>query len=47
MDLKFEDWKVGFGLGLRLAWNLSTVISFDFGVSREDRVFYMELGTQL
>jgi hypothetical protein len=47
IDLKFEDWKVGFGLGFRLAWNLSTVISFDFGVSSEDRIFYMELGTQL
>jgi len=47
IDLKFNGWKVGAGLGLRLAWNISTVISFDFGVSREDQVFYMELGTQL
>lgn len=35
------------GTPLRLAWNLSTVISFDVGVSREHQVFCMELGTQL
>lgn len=43
VDAFFER---GYGAGLRLAWNLSTIISFDFSHSREDSVFYMELGSQ-
>jgi len=39
-----NDWKYGGGLGLRLAWNLSTVVSFNYAVSGEGDVFYMELG---
>lgn len=46
VDLHFRDWKGSFGAGFRLAWNLATLISFDFGVSRESRIFYLELGTQ-
>jgi hypothetical protein len=46
VELHFRDWKGGFGAGFRLAWNLATLVSFDFGVSREDAIFYMELGTQ-
>ncbi len=46
MDLIFDRWRVGYGAGFRLAWNLATLISFDFGLSREDQIFYMELGTQ-
>jgi hypothetical protein len=45
VDLRVENWRVGAGAGFRLAWNLNTLISFDFGVSKEDSVFYMELGT--
>jgi hypothetical protein len=45
VELRFRDWKVGAGGGLRLAWNLATLVSFDLGVSREDTIFYMELGT--
>jgi hypothetical protein len=45
-DTTFRDWKFGGGAGLRLAWNLSTVISFDFGSSSESRFFSMELGHQ-
>ena len=46
VDMKFNHWKVGYGIGFRLVWNLSTVISFDFGCSREDKIFYMEIGHQ-
>jgi hypothetical protein len=46
VELHFRDWKGGFGVGFRLAWNLATLVSFDFGVSREDSIFYLELGTQ-
>jgi len=39
-----SDWKYGGGLGLRLAWNLSTIVSFNYAVSSEGEAFYMELG---
>jgi outer membrane protein assembly factor BamA len=39
-----DDWKYGGGLGLRLAWNLSTVVSFNLAATSEGNVFYMELG---
>jgi hypothetical protein len=42
----FKDWKVDGGVGLRLAWNLSTLVSFDFAKSGENSLFYMELGHQ-
>jgi outer membrane protein assembly factor BamA len=39
-----HDWKNSYGVGLRLAWNLATVISFDYGMSREGSFFFMQLG---
>ena len=42
----FNDWKIDGGVGLRLAWNLSTVVSFDFARSGEGNLFYMEVGHQ-
>ena len=45
-DTTFKDWKLAGGAGLRLAWNLSTVVSFDYGISSESGFFYMELGHQ-
>jgi hemolysin activation/secretion protein len=41
-----KDWKADGGAGLRLVWNLSTVVSFDYGRSRESSFFNMELGHQ-
>lgn len=46
VTLDFSNWKFGGGGGFRLAWNLATLVSFDLGVSSEDTIFYMELGTQ-
>ncbi|HVE38243.1 MAG TPA: DUF5982 domain-containing protein [Planctomycetota bacterium] len=43
-DFSTHDWKSSYGVGLRLAWNLATVISFDYGISREGAFFYMQLG---
>ena len=39
-----KDWKVTGGLSMRLAWNLATIISFDYGFGSEGNLFYMELG---
>jgi hypothetical protein len=45
-DTTFKDWKFDGGIGFRLAWNLSTVVSFDYARSSEGGLFYMELGHQ-
>jgi len=45
-ETTFKDWKFGGGFGFRLAWNVATIVSFDFGVSNEGSLFYMELGHQ-
>ena len=39
-----RGWKGDVGGGLRLVWNLATLISFKYGVSEEGGLFYMELG---
>ncbi len=41
-----KDWKLGGGVGLHLAWNLATIISFDYAWSGEDQAFYMDVGHQ-
>lgn len=45
VDLSFDRWRFGGGFGFRLAWNLATLISFDLGLSPENNIFYLELGT--
>jgi len=45
-DTTLQDWKFDGGIGLRLAWNLSTIVSFDYARSGEGSLFYMELGHQ-
>ena len=45
-DTTLENWKFDGGIGFRLAWNLSTIVSFDFGRSSEGNMFYMLLGHQ-
>jgi len=43
-DFSLNDWKVSGGAGLRLAWNLATIISVDVGVSGENTMIYAEVG---
>jgi hypothetical protein len=45
-DTTLNNWKFDGGIGFRLAWNLSTVVSFDYARSGEGNLFYMELGHQ-
>jgi outer membrane protein assembly factor BamA len=45
-DSTLKDWKFDAGIGFRLAWNLSTIVSFDYARSGEGTLFYMELGHQ-
>jgi outer membrane protein assembly factor BamA len=32
------------GLGLRIAWNVNTILRFDYAFSSEDRQFFFQLG---
>lgn len=43
-DLNFKNIKTSYGGGLRIAWDQSTVLSFDYGHSKEDRLFYFGIG---
>jgi hypothetical protein len=43
-DFSLDDWKVSGGAGLRIAWNLATIISLDVGVSGENTMIYAEIG---
>jgi outer membrane protein assembly factor BamA len=45
-DSTLQDWKFDGGISFRLAWNLSTIVSFDYGRGSEGSMFYMELGHQ-
>lgn len=42
----FQDWKIAGGAGFRLVWNVATVISFDYAISSEGSLFWMEFGKQ-
>ncbi len=43
-DLNFRDIKYSYGGGIRIGWNQSTVLFFDYGVSKEDRLFFFGIG---
>ena len=43
-DLGFRDLRFSYGAGARIAWNLSTMLYADYGISREDRLFYFGIG---
>jgi outer membrane protein assembly factor BamA len=43
-DLSFKNIKTSYGAGARVAWNQSTVIFFDYGISKEDRLFFFGIG---
>ncbi len=42
--LGFKNIKTSYGGGLRIAWNQSTLLSLDYGLSREDKLFYFGIG---
>lgn len=43
-DLGLGQLKTSYGAGARVAWNLSTIVFADYGISREDRLFYFGIG---
>ncbi|MBC8138526.1 MAG: BamA/TamA family outer membrane protein, partial [Fibrella sp.] len=42
--LNFDRIRSSYGVGGRLAWNQSTIISFDYAQSKEDSLFFFGLG---
>jgi outer membrane protein assembly factor BamA len=42
--LNFSKIKISYGAGARIAWNLSTILFFDYGISKEDKLFYFGIG---
>lgn len=42
--LNFSYIKTSYGGGFRIAWNQSTVLSFDYGISDEDKLFFFGIG---
>jgi outer membrane protein assembly factor BamA len=43
-DMDLMGYAHSYGMGLRAIWNQATVILFDYGISREDRQFFIEFG---
>lgn len=43
-DLNFKAIKYAYGSGLRVGWNQSTILSFDYGLSKEDKLFFFGIG---
>ncbi|MDX1961005.1 MAG: DUF5982 domain-containing protein [Leptospiraceae bacterium] len=43
-SIGLRDYMYSYTLGLRIIWNQSTVISMDYGRSREDSQFFLDLG---
>ncbi|MBS1651895.1 MAG: BamA/TamA family outer membrane protein [Bacteroidetes bacterium] len=40
----FENYRFSEGLGLRIAWNINTILRFDYAVSKEDKQFFFTIG---
>jgi outer membrane protein assembly factor BamA len=41
---KWENYRFATGLGLRVAWNVNTILRFDYAVSKEDNQFFFTFG---
>ncbi len=39
-----DNYRYSEGLGLRIAWNVNTILRFDYAVSKEDKQFFFQLG---
>jgi outer membrane protein assembly factor BamA len=41
---EFRNYRVSEGLGLRIAWNVNTILRFDLAFSKEDQQFFFNFG---
>jgi hypothetical protein len=44
LDFTFFRTSMLFGIGFRVIWNLVSAVSFDYGLSSEGQIFFMNLG---
>jgi len=42
-SFSFNNYRFTEGLGLRIAWNVNTILRFDYAVSKEDKQFFFSL----
>ncbi|HEX7415348.1 MAG TPA: BamA/TamA family outer membrane protein, partial [Bacteroidia bacterium] len=40
---RYKNFRCSEGLGLRIAWNVNTILRFDYALSQEDRQFFFSL----
>lgn len=40
---RFQNYRFSEGLGLRIAWNVNTILRFDYAISKEDKQFFFNL----
>jgi len=43
-DLDFANMRTSYGAGLRIAWNQSTMLFLDYGVSSGDKLIFFGIG---
>jgi outer membrane protein assembly factor BamA len=41
---RWDNYRHSEGMGLRIAWNVSTILRFDYAVSKEDKQFFFSFG---
>ena len=41
---QLKNYRYNEGLGLRIAWNVNTILRFDYAISKEDHQFFFSLG---
>lgn len=43
-SFSFNNYRFSEGIGLRIAWNVNTILRFDYAVSKEDNQFFFNFG---
>jgi outer membrane protein assembly factor BamA len=41
--LNVQNYRYNSGLGLRIAWNVNTILRFDYAISKEDNQFFFQM----
>jgi outer membrane protein assembly factor BamA len=41
---RWQNYRINEGMGLRIAWNVNTILRFDYAVSAEDKQFFFTFG---
>lgn len=44
LSLRAKNLRFNEGLGIRIAWNVNTILRFDYAISKEDKQFFFQIG---